>query len=378
VESLTERRDEVVVTVDGPQGSYSLTAAYVVGCDGTRSTVRRSAGIPFEGSEFTALGALGDVRLTDPPDNPVTSAWSVEGTFMMVPFPDGTYRVSVHSPEDVRTDWPGQLTVDELRTRIRSITGTDFGMHSASWLSRFGNTARLASRYRQGRVLLAGDAAHQHMPAGGVGLNVGIQDAMNLGWKLAAAINEQDRDGLLDTYDAERRPVGADTIEHTQAQTAIMMTFSPQGQALRSLFGKLLAEQPQLNGTLAERLAGLAVRYPAPQNAHPLTGRRAPNLALSAQDRLFPLLRNGGYMFMDFARTPRRFSLEGIDGRVNHYRCAHPPTPPRPDWSNVSAALIRPDGYIAWASNETGSDTLVTQAQHVLANPHATIAEPPR
>ncbi|WP_206262079.1 FAD-dependent monooxygenase, partial [Streptomyces albus] len=181
VTDCTEHDDGVTVSVEGPDGAYTLDAAYVAGCDGTHSLVRRCAGIDFEGIWFTALGALGDVVLDDPPPGPVTSAWTLRGTLMIVPLPGGLHRIAVHSPEDVRSDWPGELTLDEFRERVRRVTGTDHGMHSPAWLSRFGNTSRLARHYRKGRFLLAGDAAHQHMPAGGVGLNVGVQDAMNLG-----------------------------------------------------------------------------------------------------------------------------------------------------------------------------------------------------
>ncbi|MGW0462850.1 FAD-dependent monooxygenase [Streptomyces tendae] len=357
----------VTVSVEGPDGTYVLEAAYVIGCDGTRSTVRQCAGIEFDGTRFTALGALGDVVLADPPPGPVTSEWTERGTFMLVPLSGGRHRIVVHSPEDLREDWPGELTLEELRGRVRRIAGTDYGMHSPSWLSRYSNTSRVARHYRNGRILLAGDAAHQHMPMGGVGLNVGVQDAMNLGWKLAATVTGRAGQGLLDTYHHERHPVGEDTIEHTQAQTAIMSVFSPQGTALRSLLGKLIAEGRQLNDALAQRLSGLSVAYALPGGHHPLAGCRAPNLRLSDTDHLFGLLRDAHPVLIDFARADG-FHADGlsVDGndrsRLNRYRCPRPIEQSRAAWAGVSAALIRPDGYVAWASHETDADALRVEA----------------
>ncbi|MBU6534189.1 FAD-dependent monooxygenase [Streptomyces mayonensis] len=361
---------EVAVSVQGPDGAYVLEAAYVVGCDGTRSLVRERAGIDFDGTRFTALGALADVVLADPPSGPVTSEWTTDGTLMLVPLSGGRHRIALHSPEDLRTDWPGEPTLEEIRARVRRIAGTDYGMHSPSWLSRYGNTSRLARHYRKGRFLLAGDAAHQHMPMGGVGLNVGVQDAMNLGWKLAATLQGRAGDALLDTYHDERHPVGADTIEHTQAQTALMAGFSPQGSALRSLLGKLIAQQPQLRDALAGRLSGLSVQYPPPgPHHHPLTGHRAPNLRLSDTEHLFDLLRDGRPVLVDFGRVDG-LGTGGVDARTNRYRCPPGGEQSRPAWAAVSAALIRPDGYVGWASDETDPDALSAETGKAVAALH--------
>ncbi|GAA2074155.1 monooxygenase [Streptomyces albiaxialis] len=355
--------DSVSLTVLAPDGrTYALDAPYAVGCDGTRSVVRQCADIAFEGTSFTALGTLGDVVLDEPPPGAVVSAWTRRGTLMLVPLPGGLHRIAMHSPEDIREDWPGELTFEDFRERVRAVTGTDYGMHSPSWLSRFGNTSRLARSYRAGRILLAGDAAHQHMPAGGVGLNVGVQDAMNLGWKLAAVVTGRAPDALLDTYHAERHPVGADTIEHTQAQTALMMGFSPQGSALRSLMGKLIAERPQLRDALAERLSGLSVAYDLPGATHPLAGRRAPNLLLADSRHLYDLLADGRPVLVGSPRTS--------DGRLAPQQPQH-----RPAWDGVGAALIRPDGYVGWASGTTDSAALAREAEHALAALHGTPPE---
>ncbi|MER5784522.1 FAD-dependent monooxygenase [Streptomyces mobaraensis] len=362
VTGCTETGAAVTVSVEGPDGAYTLEVAYVVGCDGTRSLVRRCAGVAFDGTPHTALGTLGDVVLDDPPPGAVASAWTTDGTLIAVPLPDGRHRIVMHSPEDVRTGRPGELTFEEFRERVRRVVGTDYGMRDPSWLSRYGNTSRLARRYRAGRFLLAGDAAHQHMPAGGVGLNVGVQDAMNLGWELAAVVDGRAPEELLDTYHSERHPVGADTIEHTQAQTALMMGFSPQGAALRSLLGKLIAERPQLRDALAERLSGLSVHYPPPGRAHPLTGHRAPNLRLSDTRSLFDVLRDGRPAFVGFGRTD---GLGDADGRINRCRC--PLAPDRAAWAGVNAVLVRPDGYIGWATGETDASALAAESRTAAA-----------
>ncbi|WNE95433.1 FAD-dependent monooxygenase [Streptomyces luomodiensis] len=382
VTDCVDAGDTVTVSVDGPDGAYVLGAAYVVGCDGTRSVVRQCAGIEFEGTGATALGALGDVVLSDPPPGPVTSQWTTRGTFMIVPLSGGRHRIVVHSPEDLRDGRPGELTLEELRERVSRIAGTDYGMHSPSWLSRYGNTSRVARHYRKGRVLLAGDAAHQHMPMGGVGLNVGVQDAMNLGWKLAATVSGRASEELLDTYHQERHPVGEDTIEHTQAQTAIMSAFSPQGTALRSLLGKLIAEQPQLNDALAQRLSGLSVTYSLPGRRHPLTGHRAPNLRLSDTEHLFDLLQGGRPVLIDFARVDG-FGVDGLSSddasaRLDRYRCPRPVEQSRAAWAGVSAALIRPDGYVGWASDETAAAALAAEAGNAVAALHHPRPENPQ
>lgn len=358
---FVDRGDEVLVSVDGPTGEYSITTEYLVGCDGTRSVVRQGAGIGFEGTRFSALGWLGEVTLDRPPPGDVDSVWGIDGAAMCVALPNGEYRFAGNAPEDVRTDWPDELTFDEFRKVVTRTMGTDYGMHSPTWLSRFSNSSRLAASYGKGRVFLAGDAAHQHMPAGGVGLNVGVQDAMNLGWKLAAAINGWAPDGLLDTYQSERRPVGAETIEHTQAQTAIMTNFSQQGAALRSLLGKFIADQPQLRDALSEMLSGLSVRYPTTRPSHPLVGGRAPNLQLSADDTLFPLLNSGHYVLVQFGAV----DLDVYESpRIIRYRAAQGQE--RPEWSSVGAALIRPDGYVAWAGGAGEATTLTAETNHAV------------
>ncbi|WP_030765497.1 FAD-dependent monooxygenase [Streptomyces sp. NRRL F-2664] len=342
VTGLTRDADGVTVEV---AGRPPLRASYVVGCDGTRSVVRRAAGIAFPGTEATTWGWLGDVVLDDPPPGPV-SVSGPSGGLMVVPLPDGVHRIVGGDPEGNRSDRPGVLTLDELRARVVAISGRDFGLRDPRWLSRFGNATRQAERYRDGRVLLAGDAAHMHFPTGGVGLNVGLQDASNLGWKLAAVAAGEAPDALLDSYHDERHPVGADLLASTRAQTALMTAHSPEGQALRALLSGLVADLPELSRTLAERVSALSVAYPAGRG-HRLAGTRAPDLRLGGTG-LFTLLRTGRHVLLDL--------VGGIPpaGGVTLHRA--PLSVPRADWAGVTAALIRPDGHVAWASEDPDAD----------------------
>ncbi|MET9224295.1 FAD-dependent monooxygenase [Lentzea sp. NPDC003310] len=282
------------------EGGEVVAARYVAGCDGTRSTVREAAGIEFAGTDATTWGWLGDVVLDDPPPRGFSSVTGPSGGLMVVPLPGGVHRIVGGDPATNGAEWPGELTLEELRASVTAIAGTDFGLRDPRWLSRFGNATRQAVAYRSGNVLLAGDAAHMHFPTGGVGMNVGIQDAHNLGWKLAAVAAGRSDSALLDTYHAERHPVGADLLRHTRAQTALMTGYSPEGQALRAVVSGLIASAPDMSKVLAERLSGLDVAY--------ATGRRVPD-----DGTLFARLRTGGHV-----QTP--------------------------------AGLVRPDGHLAAVS----------------------------
>ncbi|WP_327003495.1 FAD-dependent monooxygenase [Dactylosporangium sp. NBC_01737] len=265
-----------------------VEARYVVGCDGTRSTVRAAAGIAFPGTDATTWGWLGDVVLDFPPGRGFANLAGAGGGLMIVPLPGGIHRLVGGDPGSDGAAWPGELTLEELRATVHRIAGTDFGMRDPIWLSRFGNATRQAATYRKGNVLLAGDAAHMHFPTGGVGMNVGIQDAHNLGWKLAAVVTGRAEETLLDTYHEERHPVGADLLRHTRAQTALITAYSPEGQALRAVLSELIATAPDMSRALAERLSGLSVTY--------ATGRRVPNLRLPDGGTLFERLRTGGHV----------------------------------------------------------------------------------
>ncbi|WP_217140392.1 FAD-dependent monooxygenase [Streptomyces sp. AC627_RSS907] len=349
VTGLEQGPEAVRIEAEGPAGPYVLRARWVVGCDGTRSRVREAAGIDFPGTDATLWGWLGDVVLARTPALPL-SVSGPEGGLMAVPMPGGVTRFVGHAPEDRRGDHPGELTLEEMRRRTRRVLGDDFGMRDPEWLSRFGNATRQAAAYRRGRVLLAGDAAHMHFPAGGVGLNVGFQDATNLAWKLAATALGTAPEWLLDTYHAERHPVGADLLTWTRAQTALMTGYSPEGHALRAVLSDLIGTVPAFSRALAERLGALDVGYPpaGPGTSHPLAGTRAPDLAFADGTGLFSLLRDGRHLLLELD------GHQGADavpaGRPLPHGTRHHtvrPVDAGPGWSAVRRVLVRPDGHVA-------------------------------
>lgn len=374
---MRQDADGAEVDVAGPDGRYTLRAAWVVGCDGPGSTVRTSGGIDFPGTSATVTGFLGDVMLDAPP-----SARSVDnehGSILIVRMSDGWHRIA-DSTGDSRTvpaDRP--LTLEELRGHVRQVAGTDFGMRVSRWLSRFGNAARQAARYRDGRTLLAGDAAHMHMPMGGQGLNVGLQDAFNLGWKPAAVCRGHAPAGLLDTYHAERHPVGAALLENTQAQTVLGTTHTADVRALRSVFSRLLATHPAVNRQLAGELSALDVAYPATGRAaesDALAGTRAPDLGLDGapEPSLHPLLADGRFLLLhvdpagdgpgggtgraaerEAAAGPgaaeARAAAEATAGGPDRLRVVTArPTTAHDGWTGRRTVLVRPDGHVAWAT----------------------------
>ncbi|MGY4969006.1 FAD-dependent monooxygenase [Streptomyces nigrescens] len=373
------RRDpgRVEVDVRGPGGDLrTVRARYVVGCDGGRSAVRRAAGIEFPGTDETLTGALGDFAVVDPvaldrarahgvliaplepepepePEDERRDGGPAEGR------PGGLTRIVLVDPRRMRAPAAEPLTLEEFRTSLADICGTDCGVAQPRWLSRFGNATRLAARYRAGRVLLAGDAAHIHFPAAGQGLNTGLQDAMNLGWKLAAEINGWAPPGLLDSYHAERHPIGQAVTENTEVQTLLMeLTLLPPYQrpaaALRKLLTELLGIE-EVNRRLAGRISALDTAYPpTAADADPLAGRRMPDVALTAADstagRAHELLPPGRFVLLDLAGDEelRRTVTTGWGPRVTALtvtRHEH-----RTDLDGVREILIRPDGHIAWAT----------------------------
>ncbi|WNV88200.1 FAD-dependent monooxygenase [Umezawaea sp. Da 62-37] len=323
VTGLTQDSQAVTVDLAGPDGPYALTARYVVGADGAGSTVRKAAGIGFPGSDATTFGHVGEVVLDDPPVPPVISAQNLDGALITVPLGGGRFRLA--GLDAVRQAPDDGFTLDDLRATTIRVAGSDFGMRDPGWLSRFGNATRIAAAYREGRVLLAGDAAHMHFPAGGVGLNVGVQDAMNLGWKLAAEIQGRAAPGLLDSYHAERHPVGLALAEHTLAQTALIGAVTPEQRELRKLVDDLVGSVPALNRALAEELSGLDVTYPG---AHPSTGTRFP-AAAEHLHRGRPVLLTDLAAPADLA-TRLGFETAGGPGAV----------------------VVRPDGHVWWAPAE--------------------------
>jgi 2-polyprenyl-6-methoxyphenol hydroxylase-like FAD-dependent oxidoreductase len=369
VTNVRQNDDAVTLTVEGPDGSYEESAQYVVGCDGARSVVRAASEIGFPGTDSTVFGFLGDVALGAPPERIGYSCHGESGALMVAPLPGGIYRFVGVDPAR-QTARGEELTFEEFRGSVIRIAGTDFGMHDPQWLSRFGNATRLVDTYRNGRVLLAGDAAHIHFPTGGVGLNVGLQDAFNLGWKLARTIKDTGSAGLLDTYHHERHPVGQSLLTNSAAQTAVITAFSPEGQGLRTLLNELVATNPAFSLDLAQRLSALAVHYPDDSKlAHRLVGTRVPNTDLTGEhlgSRLYSLFTLTQPVLVNFTDNDKWASdaIRGFDATRTSIDPKNAPA--QRNWDSVTAMLIRPDGHVSWASDATDPDSLSNGARVAL------------
>jgi 2-polyprenyl-6-methoxyphenol hydroxylase-like FAD-dependent oxidoreductase len=360
----------IELDVDTPAGPTVLRASYAVGCDGARSVVRAAAGIDFAGTPDTWRTVLGDVELTDPPPVPTLTLDQPGGALYMVALGGGRYRVAVIDHATLFDPADRPVTFEDLRASTLRVAGTDFGMRESpdAWLSRVSNATRQAVGYRAGRVLLAGDAAHIHYPAGGQGLNLGLQDATNLAWKLAAEIRGGAPPGLLDSYHDERSPVGLDVIDDSLAQCGLIANPSREGIALRDRFNQILGTQPAVCRELALRLAGLAIRYPAPGQpaGHPLAGRRVPDLELrdAPAATVFGLLHHARFVLLNLGSGAD--AAPGFAGRLDVVTAKL--AGDHPDWSGVRSMLIRPDGYLAWATTVDDAPPLATWLGSPLAN----------
>ncbi|MFD7112816.1 rifampin monooxygenase [Streptomyces microflavus] len=337
VTGVSQQDDGVTVTLaDGTR----LRSRYLVGCDGGRSVVRKELGIAFPGEPATVETLLGDMEMTEDPEVVAGVVAEVRRTqlrFGTIPNGDGTFRVIVPA-DGVSEDRAAAPTLEEFKQRLRDLAGTDFGVHSPRWLSRFGDATRQAERYRAGRVLLAGDAAHIHPPTGGQGLNIGVQDAFNLGWKLAAEVNGWAPEGLLDSYHSERHPVGARVLDNTRAQITLLGT-GPGATALREMFAKLM-DFEEVNRYVTGMITAVDVRYDLGEG-HELLGRRLRDLPLG-QGRLYELMHGGRGLLLD--RTGE-LSVAGWEDRVDHVADAA-------EELDAPAVLLRPDGHVAWAGEE--------------------------
>ncbi|GAA1346048.1 rifampin monooxygenase [Saccharothrix algeriensis] len=331
-------QDEEGVTVELADGER-LRSRYLVGCDGGRSAVRELLGVGFPGEPARNWTLMGEMEVGVPQAEiaaKVAEVHHTAGSFDLRPFGGGVYRVVV--PAAGVGDRAQPPTVEEFRQRLRAVAGTDFGVHSPRWSSRFGDATRLAERYRVGRVLLAGDAAHIHPPLGGQGLNLGVQDAVNLGWKLAAQVRGWAPDPLLDTYQAERRPVAEDVLDNTRAQLELLST-GPGPRAVRRLLTELV-EFDVVNRHLIEKITAVGIRYDF--GAGPdLLGRRLPDIDVR-RGRLYDLLHRGRGLLLD--RTGR-LGVGGWSDRVDHL--ADPTAA-----LDVPCLLLRPDGHVAWIGDD--------------------------
>ena len=342
VTGLTPYDDHVDVTVETPAGPRLVRAAYVVGCDGGRSSVRKLAGFDFPGTDpiMTARQArvqLADADLLPPPGR------TGRGTLLHAPGNLGTFDFA---PSGEQRDEP--VTKEELEASVRRVAGVDITITELSDALRFTDGARQASTYRLGRILLAGDAAHVHSPNGGQGLNLGLMDAVNLGWKLAAEVRGQATAGLLDTYNAERHPIGAAVLQNTRAQSALLQP-GPHMDALRDIFADLM-DLPEVNRYLGRLLSGLSVRYAFPDDSHPLVGCHCPDLKLVLAGKvigLSDLTHDGDSLLLAPVGSDAFERGAAVDGRLRVVPVDSI------EYDDLSALLIRPDGVVAWAAGPT-------------------------
>ncbi|TLS46734.1 rifampin monooxygenase [Streptomyces montanus] len=333
-------QDEDGVTVELADGTH-LRSRYLVGCDGGRSAVRKLLGVGFPGQPATVETLLGEMEVTEDPATVASVVEEVRKTQLRFgvapPNEDGVCRVVVPA-DGVAEDRATAPTLEEFKKQLRATAGTDFGVHSPRWLSRFGDATRQAERYRVGRVLLAGDAAHIHPPAGGQGLNLGVQDAFNLGWKLAAAVNGWAPEGLLDSYHAERHPVGARVLDNSRAGITLLGT-DRGATALRELFSKLM-DFEEVNRYVTGIITAVDIRYDFGEG-HELLGRRMRDVELK-RGRLYELMHGGRGLLLD---QTGRLSVEGWADRVDHIVDVS-------EELDVPAVLLRPDGHVAWAGED--------------------------
>ncbi|MFD9270567.1 FAD-dependent oxidoreductase [Streptomyces goshikiensis] len=338
VTALTQDDEHVTVTAGGQE----FQARYLVGCDGGRSTVRGLAGFGFAGTDPLFTGYVAQVTFADPDQLSPGFNLTPNGMYLRTPF-EG--HVGMMDFDGGTFDRSRPLTREHLQEVLRRITGTDVTLTDVHRASSFTDRAMQATTYREGRVLLAGDAAHIHSPLGGQGLNLGIGDAVNLGWKLAATVRGTAPEGLLDTYTSERHPVGAAVLDWSRAQVATMKP-GPNAPALRKLVHELLSTT---DGTTFayRRTSGLFNRYDL-GNAHPLVGSTAPDFHFEDGVRLGDLLRQGQGVLLDFgADDALQRAARSWEGRIQYVASR-----PRNDLG-FTAVLVRPDGVVAWASGES-------------------------
>ncbi len=334
----------------------SLRAEFLVGCDGGRSLIRKGAGIEFSGWDPSVSSLIAEVEMSEEPE------WDVIGGRPGVIRHDDNGTQALRLLEDgarlgvvISEHYAGQSaepTLRDLRQALTSVWGTDFGVHNPTWISRFTDMSRQAASYREARVLLAGDAAHVHYPVGGQGLNIGVQDAVNLGWKLGQVVRGMSPDSLLDTYQAERHPVAARVLQTTMAATALTRS-DPRIDAVRVTIADLLSmDEPRRR--FAGMISGLDIRYDLGEG-HPLLGRRIPDLDLVTADgplRVFTLLHDARPVLIDFGELdigPKADRVQVVDAE------------PVDTWelpvigavSAPSAVLVRPDGHVAWVGEGT-------------------------
>jgi 2-polyprenyl-6-methoxyphenol hydroxylase-like FAD-dependent oxidoreductase len=366
----------VTAGIRGPDGDYDITASYLVGCDGGRSTTRKLAGVDFPGQEPDLAVLLADAKFSEALPagvgmgplrpygvlRPEKRAW-----FSAVPlFEPGLHRVMVFWYGRTFADRRAPVTEEEMRAALVEIAGSDFGLCEIEWLTRLTDSSRQAEQYRRGRVFLAGDAAHVTFPAGGPGMNMGLQDAMNLGWKLGAAVHGWGGEALLDSYHTERHPVGELVLRNTRLQV-MLLDPDPRLRELRDTFTALLGI-PQVNRYFAGLGTALDIRYDM-AGEHPMTGRRMPDLTVvTAESRryLSEYFHGGrGVLVVLNPAAEVGGTAAGWKDRVDLVTG----TVADPDGPPADAFLVRPDGYVCWAGDPGTGDPALHAALETWFGP---------
>lgn len=342
VVGIAQDDEGVDVRVEGPSGPMTERASYIVACDGAHSRVRSELGAEFTGSRYDVNLLLADVRLSEDPGEIVFARANAVGLQLLIPFGDGYHRsISfLHGAEP-----EGEPTLEEVRETSRRIAGRDYGMRDARWMARFISERKQARHYRFGRVFLAGDAAHVHSPAGAQGMNTGIGDAMNLGWKLAAAVHGTAPPWLLDSYESERHPVGAEVLAFTDRIFRLTLIKSSVLQRLVRFLAATALRIEAIQRVPRTFLSGVGISYePRGAAPHPLAGKRAPDVTLDGV-RLAEVLRSGRFVLVD--TTPSAATAREAEERYGNRIAVLAGTPKDPGLPAVM--LVRPDSYVAWA-----------------------------
>lgn len=353
VTDVHQHPDQVRVDVVGPNGSWSEHADYVVGCDGVHSAVRKSAGIDFPGRNYHQSLVIVDAPLANPPTPEVYAKISKRGMVAAYPFGDGIFRLIILDREKMDVPVERPVSLEESAESCRAILGIDLAPYDPVWMSRFRSSQRHATRYRKGRILLAGDAAHTHIPSGGQGLQVGIQDAMNLAWKLTAELQGWAPEGLLDSYERERLPIATATLRKTDLNFRFEVSNSMPARFLRWLITKAGRIKP-IQVPVIKEFANFTIRYPPLQGKreHRLVGTRLPDTTVHGGsqngERIFTLFHDQRFVLLDQTAAGRGAALAARHW-PDRVVTAHGHTPGRRRLPTL--VLARPDGYIAWAGD---------------------------
>ncbi|MBU2705614.1 FAD-dependent monooxygenase [Zooshikella marina] len=356
---IKQNSQQVTTTVKSSEGINHLKADYVVGCDGVKSTIRQLLNIEFPGFSYDCTLSIADVHLTFPPDPKVYARTTKRGMVAVFPFNNGSFRIIVLDHHYMHISVDNPLTLTELNDSVQGILGKSLGIHHPIWMSRFRSEQRQAKKYQVGRVFLAGDAAHTHIPSGGQGLQIAIQDAINLGWKLVAVLKDHAPTELLQSYEQERRTINTKILKNTDKVFKYEISRSLPARILRRL-SVLLMTVPFIQLLVIKQLSGVTLRYPFPKlGSHKIVGRRIPDIVLTDElghtHRIYEMLRTQPFILID-QTTNSHFINTYIN--MDHEQLIVLTGQIKPPHKLPKALLIRPDGYILWATESENNTYL--------------------